>query len=131
MTEIEQSRAAELLARQDPITVEIDDDGLTLRQQNGLGGEAAIYIARANISAFLEALLDLTPHRFFGMPDAPPIEGVRPSAAPEVKDQKAADRARRYRKNKRAKRDTSCMDRDAGRDAHHDAPPLQPEERLL
>jgi hypothetical protein len=60
MTETEQSRAAvELLARQDPIVVEIGEDGgMTLRQTDSVGNEAAIYIARANISAFLEALID-------------------------------------------------------------------------
>jgi hypothetical protein len=52
-----------LVPRQYETSVEVDDNGgLILRQEDGLGTGSAIYIARANISSFLERLIDLTPH---------------------------------------------------------------------
>ena len=53
-----------LLPPQAEITVEIDDDGnVLLRQECTLGGDPdQIVIARANLSAFLGALIDITPH---------------------------------------------------------------------
>jgi len=65
-----------LLPPQAAISVEIANDGdVILRQECALGGDPdQIVIARANLSAFLEALIDITPHGrcWFDCGEVPP-----------------------------------------------------------
>jgi hypothetical protein len=103
-----------LLPPQAAISVEIANDGdVILRQECALGGDPdQIIIARANLSAFLEALIDITPHGHCWYD----LGEVRPewSSVPETVKRKGADvveksarrtpaaeRQRRYRERKR------------------------------
>jgi hypothetical protein len=74
-----------LLPPQAAISVEIANDGdVILRQECALGGDPdQIVIARANLSAFLEALIDLTPHGrgWFNLGEVPPEWSAEPEAA--------------------------------------------------
>jgi hypothetical protein len=116
---------AVLLAGQGEITIEIDDDGgVILRQADQLGGDPdQIVVVAANLSAFLEALIDITPHGrgWYDLGGMPPDWSAEPNAlrdaagavagaftsradqsSPSARRTPAAERQRRCRERKRA-----------------------------
>jgi hypothetical protein len=97
-----------LLAAQDEISVEIDDEGnVTFRQQDALGNPPdTIYIARRNLADFVSDLIDLAlpeccPPSRRRHPASEISEQEKPATPTSARRSPAAERQARHRERKR------------------------------